>query len=82
VIQAKKTKKNNDWLFINIHSSQLQHGVASQPCFSSTCYNERSKHYTDQSTSLQITTLCLMFMEVYTMKNGTQLQNPYAAYLQ
>lgn len=59
--------------------------VAPQPCFSSTCYNERSKHYTDQSTSLQITILCLMFMEVYTMKNimhGTQLQNPYAAYLQ
>lgn len=63
----------------------MQHGVASQPCFSSICYNERSNHYTDQSTSLQITTLCLMFMEVYTMKNlmhGTQLQNPYAAYLQ
>ena len=64
---------------------QLQNGVASLPCFSSTCHNERSKHYTDQPTSLQIAIFCLMFMEVYTMKNvmhGTQLQNPYAAYLQ
>jgi len=85
VIQAKKQRNTITGYSSIFIQSQLQHVVAPQPCFSSTCYNERSKHYTEQSTSLQITILCLMFMEVYTMKNvmhGTQLQNPYAAYLQ
>lgn len=85
MIQAKKQRKIITGYSSIFIQSQLQHGVAAQPCFSSTCYNDRSKQYTDQSTSLQIAILCLMFMEVYTMKNvmqGTQLQNPYAAYLQ